>query len=276
VGEGGGDHRGHLGRTRGVAPRRHGDRAADLAEVVERAVRIPVVEDPRFGLWGARQLDPVAVGRVAQAVVDVGPQRVRGEGVERRLRREVGVGGLAVGEPWAPPARGPGQRVGAIAAALDRREHDGLVEPHPGERARPSLLGHEQGGAAHRVPDGHHVGQPEVVDDGEHVVAHAAPREVARGGRRALPVAAEVERPGVGDVRELVRHRRPGHGQETGRMAQEQGLAVAAEVVQRERHAIGRGHRARRRGGDHRPMLAADVDDGTTRPAAIGDRPRSR
>ena len=102
-----------------------------------------------------------------------------------------------------------------------------------GERARPALLGHEQGGAAHRVPDARTARQSPGVDDGEDVVAEAPPAEVARG-RGAVAVAPEVERPAVG-LGQLGGQRRPGHAEEPGGVAEQQRRAVAAQVVERER-----------------------------------------
>ena len=81
-----------------------------------------------------------------------------------------------------------------------------------------------------RVADGLHLGDPEVVDDGEHVVDHAIPGEVHRRGRRAVAVAAEVERPAVGHVRQVPGQRCPDHPVEPRGVAEQQRRTVAAEV----------------------------------------------
>ncbi len=96
----------HPGRVLVRRPGHHEDRAGHLAQVGEGVLAGAALEDAGLLLGLAGQLDR-AVGPVEEAVVDVGPQRLGRQRVERRLAGVVVVGLLPAGEHGAPAA-GPG------------------------------------------------------------------------------------------------------------------------------------------------------------------------
>ena len=90
----------------------------------------------------------------------------------------------------------------------------------------------------------------ESVDRREYVVTHARPREVAilRVGR--ISVASKVECVDVKRVRESPGHWLVGPSTDPSGVGDQIGIAPPTEVVDRDRHTL-------RRGGTHRPVLAA-------------------
>ena len=141
----------------------------------------------RLDLGPALQLEH-AVAAVAQPVLDVRAQRLRGHDVERRLRRVRGV--RLVGRRHSLRrlrARGAREKSSCGRERFGRREHDRLVGPDPRERSRALLLAEDQRGAALRVAardERRIAGDAEVIGDREHVVGEAVPRVVASRARR--------------------------------------------------------------------------------------------
>ena len=131
-------------------------------------------------------------------------------------------------------------------------DDDRLVAPDARERPGRGGLGEQERGAALRVAGGQQrriAGEAEVVDDREHVVGEAVP-VVARGGRVAVAVAAEVEREHVPTRgRRAAARSAPDRAVEPGRVREQDRRAVAAPVVDDERAGDGPrpgGPRARR------------------------------
>jgi hypothetical protein len=242
-------------RTAAVLAGRDRDRDPDLGQTIECVGDDAVLEHEGLHLGRALELDrALAVGGVARAqpMVHVGAQRRGVERVEWWFGGEVGVGRVAVGERWTAAPGGSGDRVGRWHAVPPAHD-DGLVQPEPGKRTGPAHLGHQQGGTAHRVADRLQVGGRQVVDDSEHVVHHAAPGEVHGGRQGAVAVATEVDGPAVGHAGQVPGQRCPHHPVESRGMAEQQRRALAAEVDERERDAVGRGHLLDR---GHTAMLA--------------------
>ena len=83
---------------------------AHVTQMVERGRRHGVLEHERLHLRRAFQLDRLAVGELAEAVVDVGPQGLGVERAEGRLGGKVVVGRVTVGEPGPPAPRAVANR----------------------------------------------------------------------------------------------------------------------------------------------------------------------
>ena len=106
--------------------------------------------------------------------------------------------------------------------------------------------------------DGLDIGQPERIDHCEDVVGEALPPQVVVLLRRvAVPPEVECE---VAPFRELLGDRPPDAAMEPGGVAEQQrpSVGVAAQFVEREFDAVGRGH------GGHRVILSAAGTVGRT------------
>jgi hypothetical protein len=172
-------------------------------------------------------------------MLDVAAQHVRREGVEGRLGRVVGDGGFEGGERSPAAAGGVGHRVRGVAEANDRGRQDGLVEVQGGERPGPVLLGHGQRRTSEGMADPEDRRAPQGVDRGEHVVGEAWPVDGHVVGVAALAMAAQVDRHAAEPVTQVTGQGREDSSVEPVGVSQEQGRALASEVVQRHLDAIG-------------------------------------
>src|SRR5690606_25070411 len=161
----------------------------------------------------------------------------------------------ALGEVVAA-ARATGPGVVAGGSRGHRGEHDRLEAVELGEGSRSALLGEEERGAALGVA---HRGQgtvdavvlTQVVDHGQAVVGEAVPVEVVADRRHRLAMTTQIRGVGVVAVGEVPGERTPDRSAEPGGVGQEEGRAVAAEVVEGHVDAAGRSDEL------HPPILAA-------------------
>ena len=167
--------------------------AATLVEVRPDTVAGRGLVGPGLVFAPAAQADG-AVGKVLQAVVDVGPD---GSGVEGRkgwLAHVVGIGLVPGGEHLPAPPGGRGQLV--AGQRLDRVEdvwHDGLPAVQGGETARLGFLGQQERRSATGVANGEDPAEAKVIDHGDGVEGEAVPVVLTGGVLVRSAVAAQVE-----------------------------------------------------------------------------------
>ena len=135
----------------------------------------------------------------------------------------------------------------SIHAGVRRRrpvggEHDGLEAVQVREGARSGLLGEQEGGASTGVSDADRLFQPELVYRGEHVGPKARPVEVLLRTDPGLTVAPQVEAEARDLGAEAACERSEDTAVKPGRVDQERRRPVAAELVDGEAHAVGRGY----------------------------------
>ena len=233
-----------------LAPQTTRVRAATSGNRGEESVRGAHRVDRRLVLGPALQLDG-AVRAVAHPVVHVG---VQGAVVERAERRPLPVGLVGVVPAGPDAAALPGGRrhrvVRVRRQGLLGREDDRLEPPDRVERGVVAHRDHEQRRGTLRVTCREQAGfgaQAEVVDHRVGVVRELLPgvAPVRRG--IGVAVAAEVERPHAppsGD--EPFGDGLPHHAVEAGRVREQDRVAGAAPVVDREREPRGGGEGVRR------------------------------
>ncbi len=216
----------------GVAPAGQRNRAQDAAQPGEGIVCEAVRVDR--GLVASPALQPDrAFGRRGEPVLDVGVEHPGVEAVERGFAREVGARILGRRELLPPAQRTSGQRVRVLRGeGADLGEHDRLEAVQGVEGAWSSLLGEEERGGAHRVPEAEkRVREAESIDHVEDVLAERLPIEAAGGRPAGVAVGTLVEPEAVEGADQLTGHRSEDVRVEPGRVDEEERRSFAAEVV---------------------------------------------